>query len=77
MELFDKLHDVIVSLVRRRVHLTQQNQEKRQFVTTTKKMDWERKLLSKDEFLLTLMKLRLDLQTVDLCVRFDVSGGLC
>ena len=40
-------------------------------------MDWERKLLSKDEFLLTLMKLRLDLQTADLCVRFDVSEELC
>ena len=77
VELFDKLHDVIVSLVRRKVHLTQQNQEKRQFVRTTKKMDWERKLLSKGEFLLTLMKLRLELQTADLCVRFDVSEGLC
>ena len=77
VELFDKLHDVIVSLVRRKVHLTQQNQEKRQFVRTTKKMDWETKLLSKGEFLLTLMKLRLELQTADLCVRFDVSEGLC
>ena len=77
VELFDKLHDAIAPLVRRRVRLPQENQEKRQFVTTPKKMGRERKLPSKDEFLLTLMKLRLDLQTTDLCVRFDVSEGLC
>ena len=59
VELFDKLHDAIAPLVRRRVRLPQENQEKRQFVTTPKKMGRERKLPSKDEFLLTLMKLRL------------------
>ena len=42
-----------------------------------KKMGRERKLPTKDEFLLTLMKLRLDLQTTDLCVRFDVPERLC
>ena len=36
-------------------------------------MGMERKLPSKYEFLLILMKLRLDY----LCVRFDVSEGLC
>ena len=40
-------------------------------------MGREKNLPSKDEFLLTLMKLRLDLQTIDLRVRFDVSEGLC
>ena len=73
MELFDKLHDVIAPLVRRRVRLPQEYQEKRQFVTIPKKMSREKKASSKDEFLLTLMKLRLDLQTTDLCVRFNVS----
>ena len=68
VELCDKLHDVIAPLVRRRVRLPQKNQEKQQFVTTPKKMGRERKLPSKDEFLLTLMKLRLDLQTTDSCV---------
>ena len=67
------MHDVIAPLVRRRVRLPQENQEKRQFVTIPKKMSREKKPPSKDEFLLTLMKLRLDLQTTDLCVRFNVS----
>ena len=39
-------------------------------------MGRERKLPSKYEFLLILMKLRLELQTSYLCVRFDVSEGL-
>ena len=40
-------------------------------------MGREKKLPSKDEFLLTLMKLRLDLQTTDLRFRFDVTEELC
>ena len=46
-------------------------------MTKPKKMGRERKLPSKYEFLLILMKLRLELQTTYLCVRFDVSEGLC
>ena len=68
MELFDKLHDVIAPLVRRRVRLPEENQEKRQFVTIPKKMSRGKRPISKDEFLLTMMKLRLDLQATDLCV---------
>ena len=40
-------------------------------------MGKERKIPTKDEFLSTWMKLRLDLQTRDLRNRFDVSEGLC
>ena len=40
-------------------------------------MGKERKLSSKDEFLLTMMKLRLGLQTMDLAIRFNVSEGTC
>ena len=42
-----------------------------------KKMGKERKLSSKDEYLLTVMKLRLGLQTMDLAVTFIVSDGSC
>ena len=68
MELSDKLHDVIAPLVRRRVRLPEENQEKRQFVTIPKNMSRGKRPTSKDEFLLTMMKLRLDLQATDLCV---------
>ena len=37
-------------------------------------MGKERKLSSKDEFLLTIMKLRLGLQTMDLAIRSNVLG---
>ena len=40
-------------------------------------MGKERKLSSKDEHLLTVMKLRLGLQTMDLAVTFIVSDGSC
>ena len=40
-------------------------------------MGKERKLYSKDEFLLTIIKLRLGLQTMDLAIRFNVSKGHC
>ena len=77
VELVDKLHDVIAPLVPRKARLPPENQEKQEFVTTPKNMGRKRKLPPKDEFLLTLMKLRLNLQRTDLFVRFDVSEGLC
>ena len=40
-------------------------------------MGKERKLSSKDEYLLTMMKLRLGLQTMDLDVTFIISEGSC
>ena len=40
-------------------------------------MGKERNLSSKDEFLLTIAKLRLGLQTMDLAIRFNVSEGSC
>ena len=63
--------------MRRRFRPVSQTQTKRQFITTTKKMGKERKLSSKDEYLLTIMKLRLGLQTMDLAISFNVSEGSC
>ena len=40
-------------------------------------MGKERNLSSEDEFLLTIAKLRLGLQTMDLAIRFNVSEGSC
>ena len=48
----------------------------RKFASTPKKFGPARKLLSKDEFLLTLMKLRPELLAKDLASRFKVSPGL-
>ena len=73
-ELFHKFHDILSPLVRR---FRPVSQTMRQFITTPKKMGKERKLSSKNEFLLTMMKLRLGLQTVDLAFRFNVSEGSC
>ena len=63
--------------MRRRFRPVSQAQTKRQFITTPKKMGKERKLSSKDEYLLTMMKLRLGLQTMDLDVTFIISEGSC
>ena len=64
LELFHKFHDIIATLVRRRFRPVSQTQNNRQFITTPKKMGKESKLSSKDEFLLTMMKLRLGLQWI-------------
>ena len=64
LELFHKFHDIIATLVRRRFRPVSQTQNNRQFITTPKKMGKESKLSSKDEFLLTMMKLRLGLQCI-------------
>ena len=49
---------------------------KRKFASTPKKFGPARKLPGKDEFLLTLIKLRLGLLAKDLASRFKVSPGL-
>ena len=77
LELFHKFHDIVAPLVRRRFQPVSQPQTKRQFITTPKKIGKERKLSSKDEFLLAMMKLRLGIQTMDLAIRFNVSEGSC
>ena len=77
LELLHKFNDIIAPLVRRRFRPVSQTQTKRQFITTPKKMGKERKLSSKDEFLLTMMKLRLGLQTMYLAIRFNISEGSC
>ena len=74
LELFQRFHDIIAPLVRRRFRPVSETQTKRQFITTPT-MGKERKLSSKDEFLLTIMKLRLGLQTMDLTIRFNISEG--
>ena len=75
--LFRKCHDIIAPLVRRGFRPVSPTQTKQQFITTPKEMGKERNLSSKDEFLLTIAKLRLGLQTMDLAIRFNVSEGSC
>ena len=61
IELFHTLHDKVAPLVRRRYRYNDESQPTRLFQETPKKMGRERKLDSKDEFLLTFVKLRLGL----------------
>lgn len=77
VRLFNKLHDKIAPLVRRRYRANIESQGKREFRVTPKKMGPERKLCSHDEFLLCLMKLRLGLLSMDLAQRFNISESLC
>ena len=65
VELFDVLHTKIAPLIRRRSDYAK-DQENRRFKTTPKKFGAHTKLESKDEFLLTLMKLRLGLLGKDI-----------
>ena len=53
IELFHTLHDKVVPLVRRRYRYKDESQPTRLFQGTPKKMGRERKLDSKDQFLLT------------------------
>ena len=73
--LFNSLHDYIAPHVRRRYRAVPE--PTRQFLRTPKKMGPSRKISSKDEFLLTLMKLRLNLLNTDLANRFDISEATC
>ena len=76
IELFHTLHDKVAPLVRRRYRYKDESQPTRLFQETPKKMGRERKLDSKDEFLLTFMKLRLGLLNQDLAQRFAISESL-
>lgn len=76
--LFTKLHDFIVPFVRRRWRGTKGTTStlRRNFFSVPKRMGPARKLPSKDEFLLLLMRLRLGLLEKDLATRFNISEGL-
>ena len=76
VELFNVLHSKIAPLIRRRFDYVK-DQETRRFKTTPKKFGPDTKLESKDEFLLTLMKLRLGLLGKDIAHRFGISNTLC
>nr|XP_047130218.1 uncharacterized protein LOC124810063 [Hydra vulgaris] len=77
IELFHKLHDKIMPLIKRRLPQNSDNVCPRLFKLTPQKMGPKTKINSIDEFLLTLMKLRLGLLNKDLADRFGVSEGLC
>ena len=70
------LHIKITPLIRMRFDHAK-DQETRQFKITPKKFGLDTKLESKDEFLLTLMKLRLGLLGKDIADRFGISNTLC
>ena len=73
VELFNVLH---APLIRRRFDYAK-DRETRRFKTAPKKFGPDTKLESKDEFLLTLMKLRLGLLGKDIAHRFGISNTLC
>ena len=78
LSLFQNLHDFIVPFIRRRwrgVSLTSKRL-KRQFCKLPKGMGPARKIHSKDEFLLLLVRLRLGLREKDLADRFKISLSL-
>ena len=81
-ELFCKLHDFIAPFVRKRYYCFKESVKsasklKRNFQNSPKKMGPTRKLESKDEFLLMLMKLKLDVLLEDLGDRFRISAAHC
>ena len=78
LDVFNAVHDFVVPFVKRRWKGVKRvsSKIKRKFASTAKKFGPARKLPSKDEFLLTLIKLRLGLLAKDLASRFKVSPGL-
>ena len=76
IELFHTLHDKVAPLVRRSYQYKEESQPTRLFQGTLKKMRRKRKLDSKDEFLLTFLKLRLGLLNQNLAQRCDISESL-
>nr|XP_047127617.1 uncharacterized protein LOC124808519 [Hydra vulgaris] len=75
--MFHKLHEKISPLIKRHYRQRDESRERRNFQSTPEKMGPPRKLVSQDEMLLCLMKLRLGLLTTDLSDRFGISEGLC
>ena len=78
VHLFDAIHKAVAPFVKRRWKGIKCMSSKvtRKFAASPKKFGPARKLQSRDEFLLTMMKLRLGLLTKDLASRFRISVGL-
>ena len=75
---FEHLHSIISPLVKRRwTGVSSLTYGIRKFKKKAQRFGPERKLSSRCEFLLTLMKLRLGLLNKDLAKRFDISTSLC
>ena len=75
---FNVLHDIVSPFVKRRWRGVKKTSTSilRKYKSKPKSFGLQRKLSSKDEFLLMLMKLRLGLITGDLADRFGISNGL-
>lgn len=80
MQAFTDIHAFVAPFVRTRwrgLKLHEHVRVKRLFTKSPQKMGPERKLRSEDEFLLTMMRLRLNLLNRDLATRFNISITLC
>lgn len=75
--IFNKLHTLIAPLVQRRWLGENTSKLTRTFTKAPKPFRPARKMTSRAEFLLTLMKIRLGILGKDLAKRFDISEGLC
>jgi DDE superfamily endonuclease/Helix-turn-helix of DDE superfamily endonuclease len=77
--IFQILHEFVAKLVRRRWRgfAYSHAMHGRKLLGSPKKFGPKPKLTSKEEFLLTLMKLRLGLLNRDLADRFNISSALC